>query len=230
MSSEYTPFVEQATLDQKGEAARASKKPRSLKKILRMAERALERADRIIAKAEAALPPPTPIACKAGCPFCCHIRLTASAPEILLVLDRIQSTWDEDAIAALKGKVKNLDAFTRGKTDDQRAQMRLPCPLLMDGSCAVHAVRPLSCRAVASTDVGACREAYNSRMTTGVPMYEPQYQIANGTGYGLYAGLAENGFEVENIEIIAALALGLNDPNIGPKWLKGLDPFAPAKI
>ncbi|MEG3617866.1 YkgJ family cysteine cluster protein [Magnetovibrio sp. PR-2] len=229
MNVDLTKIIERTTLDQKREAARASKKPRTLKKILRMAERALARADRAIAEAEDVLPPQPPIACKAGCPFCCHIRLTASAPEVLLLLTHIQTTWAEDDVQGLLGKVRNLDGVTRGKSDHKRAQQRLPCPLLKDGSCSVHQVRPLSCRAVASVDVGACREAYNARMESGVPMYEPQYQIANGAGYGLYAGLAQNGLEAENIEIIAALALGLDDHKIGNKWLKGLDPFAPAK-
>lgn len=218
-----------ATRDQQGETARALKRPRSLKRLLRMAERALARADQAIADLHAKIPPPRPIACAAKCPYCCHIRLTASAPEILLVLHHIHSTWDEAEIATLLRKVNNTDRLTRGRNEGERARMRLPCPLLKDGSCSVHTVRPLSCRAVASVDVGACKQAYRSRMQDGVTMYEPQYLAANGVGYGLHAGLADAGYPLENIELVAAMAIGLSQPDIGKAWLKGEDVFAPAR-
>lgn len=219
-------ILEKVTLEQRGEAARALGKPRSMKRVLKMATRALARADRAIHDAAAILPPPQPIACGPACPYCCHIRVTASAPEILLVLAHIHQTWDAAATQALKRKVKNIDGLTRGLDDEGRAKLRLPCPLLQDGSCAVHSVRPLSCRALASVDLGACKAAYNNRMATGVPMYEPQHQIANAVGYGLYAGMVDAGIGVENIELVAALAVGLEQPDIGKAWLHGANPFA----
>jgi len=213
---------------QRRETERAAGKPRSLKRILRMAERAILRADQNIEQAAELIPPPRSIACQAGCPYCCHIRLTASPPEILLVLAHIQDTWDAAQIETLKRKVKNTDAFTRGKSIEERAAQRLPCPLLKDGSCSVHSVRPLSCRALASVDVGACKAAYASRMQNGVPMYEPQHQIANAVGYGLHAGLTDVGYPLENVELVAALACGLNDPDLGRKWLQGTPILAAA--
>lgn len=224
------PIIEKATLDQRRETANAlNAKPRTLKRVLRMAERALDRAEAAVKAVSETVPPPHPIACGPDCPYCCHIRLTASAPEIFLVLEHIRTTWDADAIAALNAKVKNIDAFTRGKNDEERAQQRLPCPLLKDGSCAVHTVRPLSCRAVASIDLSACKAAYRSRMAEGVPMYEPQYLAANAVGYGLYAGLKDAGFAVENIELVAALAIGLDDVAVPKRWLKGEDAFNGAR-
>ncbi|MCW8916359.1 MAG: YkgJ family cysteine cluster protein [Magnetovibrio sp.] len=213
-------ILTRATLAQQGETARALKKPQSLKRVLRMAERALDRAEQTIAAVSEVLPPPAAIACQANCPYCCHIRLTASPPEILLVLNHIRENWDEEAILALRHKVKNTDAFTRGKSDEERAQMRLPCPLLKDGSCSIHSVRPLSCRAVVSVNVKACKQAYSSRMENGVPMHEPQHLAANAIGYGIYAGLVDSGYGVENIEIVAALADGLTNSDLGRKWLK----------
>lgn len=221
-------LIEKTTLAQRDDTARAVRKPRSLKRALKMTQRALNRADQAIEDAAKIIPPPSPIACGPGCPYCCHIRVTAAAPEVLLVLSHIAETWDAAAIEALKRKVRNIDGLTRGLSDDERARLRLPCPLLKDGSCAAHAVRPLSCRALASVDVGACKAAYRSRMAEGVPMFEPQYQLANAVGYGLYAGLADQGFPVQNIELVAALAIGLDDAQIGKRWLKGEDPFAAA--
>lgn len=232
MTPALAKLIEKTTLDQRADSARALKKPRTYETVLKMAGRALDRAERAIFEAQSLRPSPAAVACGPGCPFCCHIRVTASAPEILLALDHILSARSADEIAALTRRVKNADAFTRGKTDDERAKMRLPCPLLKDGSCSIHPVRPLSCRAVASADKSACVAAYESHMQSGVPMVDAQYQIANAVGYGLYAGLAEAGFDVENIEMNAALALGLeagDAKTLGHRWLKGLDPFKTAK-
>lgn len=226
-------IIEKATLDQRSDSARALRKPRSpgrsTGRLLKMAARALERADQAAQDVAAVLPPPEPIACGPGCPYCCHIRVTASAPEVLLVLSHIAQTWDEATTLALRRKVKNIDGLTRGLNDDERAKLRLPCPLLKDGSCAVHAVRPLSCRGLASVNLSACKTAYASHMAEGVPLYEPQYQAANAVGYGLYAGLVDAGFAVENIELVAALAIGLENSDIAASWLRGEHPFTNAQ-
>lgn len=219
--------VARATLAQRRATAKAMSR-RSPSATLKMASRALARAERAIAKVLKLVPPPRPIACGANCPWCCHIRLTASPPEVLLVLQYIRDTFSDGEIAALKQKVANIDGHTRGLDGGARARLRLPCPLLKDGSCSVHRVRPLSCRAVASVDVAACKRAYHSRMQEPVPQLELQYQAANGVGYGLYAGLVDAGFQVEDVEMNAALALGLAEGDIAKRWLKGEPVFAPA--
>jgi len=221
--------VARATLSQREDTARAMKKP-TLAGTVRMTMRAYRRAEKAIAEVLKLVPPPSPIACKAGCPWCCHIRLTASPPEVLAVLDHIRKTFSEDQVTALKRKVANVDGYTRGLDGEARARLRLPCPLLKDGSCSVHPARPLSCRAVVSVDVAACRRAFDSRMREPVPQHEWQRQVANGVGYGLLAGLADAGFPLGemDIEMNAALALGMDDKGIGKRWLKGEPVFLPA--
>lgn len=144
------------------------------------------------------------------------------------MLDFIRETFTAGEVAQLERKVANIDGYTRGLDGGARARLGLPCPLLKDGSCSVHTVRPLSCRAVASVDVAACRRAHETRMAEPVPQPQWQRQAANGVGYGLYAGLVDAGFPVEDVEITAALALGLADKDIAKRWLKGEPAFRPA--
>ena len=193
----------------------------SVARLLRMMKDAVARVERVVARVNKLAPPPRPIACGPGCPFCCHVRLTASPPEILLVADHLRKTWPAAKLDALKKKLANLDRLTRGKDAEAREAMRLPCPMLIDNSCGVHAVRPISCRAVASVDVAACRRAYASRMTEPVPQVALQLNAANGVGYGLYAGLAEAGYPVENVEFIAGLRIALEDDDAARRWLHG---------
>ncbi len=226
-------LIARATVAQREETAKAlsgAKAKTSAAEVLKLAHRALRRAEEVIAEVLKLAPPPRPFACKANCPWCCHIRLTATPPEVLLVLDYIRENFTDGEITALVRKVANIDAFTRGLDGEDRARLRLPCPLLKDGSCSVHPVRPLSCRAVVSVDVAACKRAYQSRMKEPVPQHELQILAANGIGYGILAGMADAGFMVEDAEMNAALALGLADKKIGQRWLKGEPAFTPAAL
>jgi hypothetical protein len=67
-------------------------------------------------------------------------------------------------------------------------------------------------------------------MEEPVPQHELQILAANGTGYGILAGMADAGFSVEDAEMNAALALGLEDKEIGQNWLRGEPAFTPAAL
>ena len=201
--------------------AKALSGRRSVKRLLAMMRRALARIEKLVTRVNALVPPPRPIACGPGCPYCCHIRLTASPPEILLIAEHIKTTWPADRRAAIKRKLANLDRLTHGLDDEAREVLRLPCPMLLDNSCSIHAVRPISCRAVASVDVAACRRSYASRMQEPVPQVTMQLNAANGVGYGLIAGLAEAGYPLENLEFIAALRIALEEEDAAKHWLDG---------
>ena len=47
-------------------------------------------------------------------------------------------------------------------------------------------------------------------------------------GYGLCAGLTDAGFPVKDVEMTAALALGLADKDIAKRWLEGEPVFRAA--
>jgi Fe-S-cluster containining protein len=193
----------------------------SEKRLLAMMAAALARVEKLVAEANKLSPPPRPIACGPGCPFCCHVRLTVSPPELLLIADHLRRTWPAERLDALKTKLENIDRLTRGRDAEAREAMRLPCPMLVDNSCGIHQVRPTSCRAVASVDVAACRQSYNSRMTDPVPQVTMQLNAANGVGYGVIAGLIDAGYPVENIEFIAGLRIALETENAARRWLDG---------
>jgi Fe-S-cluster containining protein len=213
---------------QRKATAKALAGRRSEKRLLAMMAAALARVEKLVAEANKLSPPPRPIACGPGCPFCCHVRLTVSPPELLLVADHLRRTWPAECLDALKVKLANLDHLTRGRDAEAREAMRLPCPMLVDNSCGIHEVRPTSCRAVASVDVVACRQSYDSRMAEPVPQVTLQLNAANGVGYGVITGLIDSGFPMENIEFIAGLRIALDTENAARRWLDGEGLFAPA--
>ncbi len=221
-------LIGRAAQAQRRAVVKALEGRRSVRRLLRMVGEALARVDKTISRVNELVPPPRPIACGPGCPFCCHIRLTVSPPEVLLVADHLRRTWPAERLAALRRKLANLDRLTRGRDAAAREAMRLPCPMLVDNSCGVHPVRPTSCRGVASVDVAACRRSYESRMAEPVPLVALQATAADGVGYGLIAGLGDSGFPLENVEFIAGLRIALETDDAARRWLDGEPLFEPA--
>ena len=204
---------------------RATKKAfdgrRTVRRLLNMVRKAFARVDETIDQVNALAPPPKPIACGAGCPFCCHIRVTTSPPEVLALVHHIERKWPAERVAALRRKLANLDPLTRGRDAAQRDQMRLPCPLLVDNNCGVHEMRPINCRGLASVDVMACRRSYDSYMAEPVPQVALQATASDGIGYGLVAGLGDAGFPLEDVELIAGLRIAFETHDAAGRWLGG---------
>ncbi|MBI4950899.1 MAG: YkgJ family cysteine cluster protein [Myxococcales bacterium] len=106
-----------------------------------------------------------PLSCKAGCGACCRQLVPVSAPEALLLAERIVALPEpaqsellgrfDGAVDALgrAGLVERLDALSSAPgSTDMAALARdyfalgLACPVLLDESCSLHPARPISCR------------------------------------------------------------------------------------
>lgn len=106
-----------------------------------------------------------PLACHKGCSTCCTLRVTATAPEILLIARYVR--WASDALKRaevdLEQRLADADRVTRGLSEEQRVALRRRCPFIANGVCVIYPVRPLACRGHASYDKRACVEAAAGR-------------------------------------------------------------------
>src|SRR5579872_2475591 len=100
------------------------------------------------------------IACAKGCAFCCHVSVTATAPEIFLVANRIREMPQQDFDDTLM-RVRAADQRTRDMTSRQRANNKIPCAMLKDGLCSVYEARPGACRGFTSVSADDCRNGFN---------------------------------------------------------------------
>jgi len=87
-------------------------------------------------------------ACRRGCDHCCHLPVGVTLGEALRLADAVR------AEASLAARVATAATATAART--WLGLVGEPCPLLVDGACAVHAARPLPCRSLASTDAASC--------------------------------------------------------------------------
>lgn len=126
--------------------------------------------------------------------------------------------------------MRAADERTRGLSRAQRARAGVPCPLLVDGACSVHEVRPLLCRGWSSLDAAACERHFADPDTVPVaPAYTVAYELASAVLAGLGLAARDAGRDGGLLELVAALRIALERPTAGERWAAGLPVFSQAR-
>jgi Fe-S-cluster containining protein len=147
--------------------------------------------------------------CREGCFYCCcKPGVLITLPELLRILDRVHTTFDADAIAALRERARRYVEQLDGRSFDAPTDQSVPCPLLKDGRCSVYEVRPLTCRGYNSTSVDACQQAHGST-TALVPIFSLLKDATDATTVGAAARLREVGCNDSLVDLGTALAIAL---------------------
>ncbi|CCD90412.1 conserved exported hypothetical protein [Bradyrhizobium sp. ORS 375] len=172
------------------------------------------------------------LACAKGCPSCCALRVTATAPEIFLLaryIRQIDERMSATALGSLARRVKLANRATRGLSEAERMTRRQPCPFVVRGGCVIHPVRPLACRGHASFDRRACAQAMAGR-DVEVPVSAPHIALRSLVQDALRAALDAAGLASDLYELNHGLALALDDPEGERAWRNGEDSLASARI
>jgi len=164
------------------------------------------------------------IACTKGCAFCCHVSVTAAAPEIFLVANAIREQHRQDFETVLN-RVRAADQTTRGLSSMERATRKIPCAMLRDNVCSVYAARPGACRGFTSTSAQDCERGFNGEP---VQIKTPSVWtgLINAHKQALWGALAAAELPVERYEFHHALRIVLETPDAESRWLSGEDIFA----
>ena len=106
------------------------------------------------------LTPVGAVDCAAGCAFCCHLLVTVTPSEAVVIAARLDDA-QRARVAANARKARDLSpgAYRRA---------RIRCALLDDDDrCTVYDVRPLKCRAHTSTSRARCERVHNDELPGG---------------------------------------------------------------
>ena len=210
--------VAELSLEQTGKAMR------------RGPERGLRQAQRVIEEQTRRLPAEDrgPIACAAGCDFCCHLRVMATAPEVFALLDYLLVNLDEHAFAAFERRLVETDRRLRGLSADEILRTNIACPVLVDGFCSGYAARPLNCRSYHSTSRAACEDSFNhpEDLDRGHPQIKALAHVHQGTQAGFLSALEHAGYDARQYELVTALAEALDDPTTRDRLVAGEPVFS----
>lgn len=165
-----------------------------------------------------------PIACAKGCTWCCHVSVTARAPEIFLMANRIREL-PKDQYEDVLNRVRAADQRTRHMSGQERARQKVPCAMLKDGGCSVYDARPGACRGFVSVSADACRRGYDGEPTQIVTP-STWTKLRDAHKQALWAAIAAAGRPADSYELHHALRIALELPDAESRWLSGEDVFA----
>ncbi|WP_376695092.1 YkgJ family cysteine cluster protein [Wenzhouxiangella sp. EGI_FJ10305] len=178
--------------------------------------RGLRQAQRVVESQTRRLPPADrgPLACEAGCDFCCHLRVMATAPEVFALLDYLRGSLHREAFARFEQRAEETDQRLRDLDSDDILRTNIPCPALVKGRCSGYAGRPLNCRSYHSTSKAACEDSFNhpEDLDRGHPQIKALAQVHEGSQAGFLSALERAGYDARQYELATALAEAMRDP------------------
>ncbi|WP_298266621.1 YkgJ family cysteine cluster protein [Geobacter sp.] len=150
------------------------------------------------------------IACGPGCAACCVVNVTVLFPEAVAIAEYLRTAIGAGERGALATAIEDTAGKVRWMDDGERIRRHIPCPFLDPGGrCRIHHVRPLTCRAVTSTDPGACRLALDAAAgDEEEPLLMNLFQkfLVDTAFRGVAEGLARLGLDDRGCELTQSVA------------------------
>jgi Fe-S-cluster containining protein len=178
-------------------------------------------------------PASPPTACAKGCSACCYQQVTVLAPEVIRIVDFMQSTLSRDECDRLLAKLENLDRATRGLSPIGRTRIPKPCAFLENDQCSIYSVRPMSCAEFTSYKVSDCKRGKRIGFKPGSIIHEKAkmlsyYSIQKGLKQGLEA--AKPSVDASWLELTAAMVDAHRTTDAEANWLAGGNVFAKSRM
>ncbi len=200
---------------------------RNLEMALEVTRQTLHWADQLIEAFEAANSLPRPVACEAGCTFCCHNQVEATPAEVFTISHILRNYLSPRKLENIREKTLRLAALKVNKSKAELAAARetLACPLLVGDRCAVYPWRPLTCRAMHSLSREHCRRSFAAGDLSGEEYYLHRYLFPLSLSAGLMEGFRAAGCQAKVLDLTSALARALLEPLLAERWLAGEEVF-----
>jgi Fe-S-cluster containining protein len=147
------------------------------------------------------------LACRKGCAYCCHNRVTAPAHELLTLAERIERLPEAERAAVVERVARNAE---RVESMDPATAFRTPmrCALLGDdNACSVYEDRPSSCRRYHSLRLKDCEDSFfrPDDLTSRIRLSTPLLVASSAQAMAFRKVLVERGVDTSNYELHTAL-------------------------
>jgi Fe-S-cluster containining protein len=187
--------------------------------------KAAELAHQLYDRGERATAPPRPLACGAGCDFCCHAFVSVLAPEAFLLAERIRQPKEHSRPPA-EAVFKSRALASRGLDQVERLKgERRGCALLEERLCSLHPDRPLSCRKHSSFSASACAAAFGGEAVP-IPAYDGYHTLGTTVSVTFRGALRSLGYSTALYELGEAVSTILDTENALARWTAGEDILA----
>lgn len=184
---------------------------------------AAELAEQVVERSNVSFERQPDVACKRGCYYCCVTVVSVTPPEVFRVAAWIRKNRMNSPTLS-PTEIEKRCRSRMGLSKEETFRLKTPCPMLVNGECGVHSVRPINCRQFLSTSVAVCIESFGG---TDAPVPFVGGALDRGTlARSLLTGaMKAAGFPDTAYELCGALTRALGDEESEAKWLSGLNVF-----
>ncbi len=166
-----------------------------------------------------------PVACAAGCPYCCVLNVSVLLPEAVAIAAWLMLHNEGAGRAALLSRLQAHALRVRWMEDSERIHRQTFCPFLdAHGSCSIYPVRPLACRGVTSLDKQACLTALDPTVfdnSYAVPMDTTRRMMMDAAFCALGRALQQRSMSSRSIELCGGVSAFLANPALVGVLLAG---------
>lgn len=150
--------------------------------------------------------------CKAGCSYCCSLRVAATPPEIFLIARHLRQMPDDEQNKLLE----RLRLHAEAARDVATENYFIPCVMLAEGQCTIYPIRPVMCRKYLSSDVEECKKPDSCAV-------EDHEMALNSSALIFATGQAYARVKLSNQthELGQALLTTLTDATAEDRWYRG---------
>ena len=165
----------------------------------------------------------TGIACRAGCNFCCHLRVMVFPHEAVALFRYLGSHMPKDQAQVVRTRVLENAAHIAALAREGRSATNLPCAFLVDGKCSAYEARPAACSGYHSLSREKCEASFDNggSLPEGIPVLTALRYVAAALDEGLEQGLEAAGLSSTHVELNTAVAALIRNPALIQRWRSG---------
>jgi Fe-S-cluster containining protein len=165
------------------------------------------------------------VACKAGCNFCCYLRVVVTPYEAIALFRSLSQMAPEQAEAIRQRVLSNAERIA-AMTEPEHFTANLQCAFLVRGQCSVYSVRPSACAAHHSLRVEECEYMHNHAEEFGsgdarIPASALLLEMREAIRAGITCAMKERRLNNDHTELHTAVAAILRKPSVIARWRSG---------
>ncbi len=165
------------------------------------------------------------VACKAGCNFCCYLRVVVTPYEAIALFRSLSQMAPEQAQAIRQRVLSNAERIA-AMTEPEHFAANLQCAFLVRGQCSVYSVRPSACAAHHSLRVEECEYIHGHPEDFGsgdarIPASALLLETREAVRAGITRAMKERRLNNDHRELHTAVAAVLRKPSVIARWRSG---------
>lgn len=161
-----------------------------------------------------------PLACQAGCSYCCHLKVDAKAHEIVFFIEYLQRSCTKEILAEISSRAKEHYIRISSMNLLEQLGSNNRCPALVENICIAYQARPFSCRNYHAQILNTCINSYENPSDLVSCGSENEYLrvICGAAWYGCSDAYADAGYDPNTYDLGCALYEAFQNPKFAKCW------------